>query len=102
MVSTSEYILLLDCYLVAHSHLNGEIEATREALPDLLDRTAELADIALKVDCLVPLAGAAMATGDVILAHDISAQAVNLLERVQGRSEEHTSELQSRGHLVCR
>src|SRR5690625_6100357 len=24
------------------------------------------------------------------------------LERYQGRSEEHTSELQSRGHLVCR
>src|SRR5690625_6747352 len=23
-------------------------------------------------------------------------------DRVQGRSEEHTSELQSRGHLVCR
>jgi len=84
MVSPAEYILLLDCYTLAHWHLNGDIEATQDALPELLDRAAELADIALKVDCLVPLAGAAMATGDVILAHDISAQAVNLLERVQG------------------
>src|SRR5690625_5777914 len=27
---------------------------------------------------------------------------VNVLDRLGGRSEEHTSELQSRGHLVCR
>src|SRR5690625_6883448 len=25
-----------------------------------------------------------------------------LVRRIEGRSEEHTSELQSRGHLVCR
>src|SRR5690625_3698664 len=30
------------------------------------------------------------------------AQAIHLLVDLQDRSEEHTSELQSRGHLVCR
>lgn len=84
MVSPNEYVLLLDCYALAHVHLDGQIDVAREALPELLDRTAELPDIALKVDCLVPLAGAAVATGDIILAHDIAAQAVDLLEHVQG------------------
>ncbi|GAA4477285.1 hypothetical protein GCM10023190_16660 [Enteractinococcus fodinae] len=84
MVSPNEYILLLGCYAVALSHLDGDIDVTRQALPDLLDRTAELPDIAIKVDCLVPLAGAAVATGDIILAHDIAAQAVDILERVHG------------------
>lgn len=84
MVSPNEYILLLDCYAVAISHLDGDIDVTRAALPALLDRAAELPDIAIKVDCLVPLASAAVATGDIILAHDIAAQAVDILERVHG------------------
>lgn len=84
MVAPHEYTLLLDCFALVQAHLEGDIEGTRKALPDLLDRSAQLADVAVKVDCLVPLAGAAVATGDVILAHDISAQAVELLERVIG------------------
>lgn len=84
MVSPREYMLLLDCFAVVQWHLNDDISATRQALPELLERIAELPDIAVKVDCLVPLAGAAVATGDVILAHDIAAQAVELLERVIG------------------
>src|SRR5690625_5067664 len=32
----------------------------------------------------------------------ISYQVLPQIQRVNGRSEEHTSELQSRGHLVCR
>src|SRR5437870_7571762 len=53
-----------------------------------------------------------------LVAHDVLAEARDLLDEVsseagklcarrrrprqEGRSEEHTSELQSRGHLVCR
>src|SRR5690625_470474 len=33
---------------------------------------------------------------------DDPAEAEGIAERIQARSEEHTSELQSRGHLVCR
>src|SRR5690625_7113346 len=33
---------------------------------------------------------------------DASEQFENWLFQIMGRSEEHTSELQSRGHLVCR
>ena len=84
MVSPYEYLLLLDCFAVVQQHLNGDIAATREALPELLDRVADLPEIATKVDCLTPLAGAAMAVGDLILAHDIAARAVDLLERING------------------
>ena len=83
MVSPYEYRLLLDCFAVVQLHLDGDIPATRAALPELLDRVADLPDITLKVDCLAPLAGAAMAVGDLILAHDIAAQAVDLLERLK-------------------
>src|SRR5690625_6978054 len=33
---------------------------------------------------------------------DHDADGVSVLTAIAGRSEEHTSELQSRGHLVCR
>lgn len=85
MVLPQEYILLLDCFELVQWHLNGETTRVAEALPELLDRTAQLPSIPIKVDCLVPLAGAAMATGDVILAHDIASQAVDLLDHVSGQ-----------------
>lgn len=84
MVLPNEYILLLDCYEIVQWHLYGDPRAAKQALPRLLDRTAQLPDIAIKIDCLVPLAGAAVATGDIILAHDIAAQAVDLLDHVIG------------------
>src|SRR5699024_3173018 len=59
-------------------------DATREAIPELLERIVHLPNTPWKVDCFVPLAGAAMATGDAILAHDLAAQAVELLEQVAG------------------
>src|SRR5215208_3640770 len=36
------------------------------------------------------------------LAEQLSLAIVDPVRRMIGRSEEHTSELQSRGHLVCR
>src|SRR5690625_5236204 len=33
MVSPTEYIHLMDCYTLAHRHLNRDIEATQDALP---------------------------------------------------------------------
>src|SRR5215510_16103374 len=38
-------------------------------------------------------------TSSVLVAHDYS---VSVAQELLARSEEHTSELQSRGHLVCR
>src|SRR5690625_5952128 len=40
--------------------------------------------------------------GEGILTPDVISQLPHRLNIGQGRSEEHTSELQSRGHLVCR
>src|SRR5690625_6855442 len=39
---------------------------------------------------------------EIAAAHEASAAQVMLAWHLQQRSEEHTSELQSRGHLVCR
>lgn len=82
MVAPQAHALFLDCLQLSKMHLDGELERAQETLPTLLDRVAELPDIAIKIDCLVPLAGAAAANGHVLLAHDISAQAVELLDRV--------------------
>ena len=84
MVTPQETTLLLECYKIVQWHLNGDIEATDQALPDLIQRVAILDDSPAKIDCLVPLAGAAMATGDAVLAQELAAKAVGLLERVPG------------------
>src|SRR5690625_6834441 len=51
------------------------------------------------IGCMVNGAGLAMSTMDIIKHY--GGDPANFLD-VGGRSEEHTSELQSRGHLVCR
>lgn len=84
MVTPQETGLLLDCYEIVPWHLNGEFARTRNAIPELFERVAILPDSAAKVDCFVPLAGAAIATGDAVLAHDLAARAVDLLEHVPG------------------
>src|SRR5690625_6156676 len=40
--------------------------------------------------------------GDELFAGTLDAESTHLLEEGEPRSEEHTSELQSRGHVVCR
>src|SRR5437870_7535152 len=47
-----------------------------------------------------PVVRAPVREGDRREQHD--AVQINLVSLLQDRSEEHTSELQSRGHLVCR
>ncbi|WP_156832059.1 helix-turn-helix transcriptional regulator [Yaniella halotolerans] len=84
IVTPQERILLLDCYEVVDWHLNGEIQATREVLPARLERASSLPDIPIKIDCLAPLANAAMSTGNILLAHDIATEAVELFDRVDG------------------
>src|SRR5699024_2345738 len=41
MVLPNEYILLLDCYEIVQWHLYGDPRAAKQALPRLLDRTAQ-------------------------------------------------------------
>src|SRR3712207_7948499 len=52
---------------------------------------------------LGPRGGAAHVTCDVLVARERAPEVLQLLHRTRGgRSEEHTSELQSRQYLVCR
>src|SRR5690625_6717648 len=50
----------------------------------------------------VPLASTIGVIGILQLANDYGAKTWDYVEPLTIRSEEHTSELQSRGHLVCR
>src|SRR3989442_4516382 len=54
----------------------------------------------VRVPELFDLEAAAFPFGDARKVHDLEARVGGLLR--QRRSEEHTSELQSRPHLVCR
>lgn len=83
-VAPQERILLLECFEVVDWHLNGEVQETQEVLQARLERASALPDIPIKIDCLAPLANAAMATGNLILAHDIATEAVELFDRVNG------------------
>src|SRR5262245_64844237 len=77
----------------------------QERLDDLLDRVARLRQ--RRRDGLDPDRAAAVVRrdeGEIAAVHGIEAGAVDLEreQRAVGRSEEHTSELQSLRHLVCR
>src|SRR5699024_926050 len=51
MVTPQETSLLLDCYEIVQWHLNGQVAATREAIPELLERVVHLSNTPWKVDC---------------------------------------------------
>src|SRR3989442_10441284 len=60
-----------------------------------------------KILIVAAVSGVALATGGWLLQRDAAPegsvyQQARLFEDVLARSEEHTSELQSRPHLVCR
>src|SRR5690625_5979446 len=69
--------------------------ATREAYAALASELPETEDTTVEVTLRE---GAVFHDGSPVTAEDV----VFSFERVLDRSEEHTSELQSRGHLVCR
>src|SRR5690625_6875693 len=50
---------------------------------------------------VVDLSNMLIAMGARIKAYDTKEIVIKGVDKLHGRSEEHTSELQSRGHLVC-
>src|SRR5690606_23927903 len=92
--------------LVGQDLLDGAVEVAERPLGDL-DRLAdEEGDLLLRTGIGLGLALAEEAV-DLVLAqgHRLAAGADELddaLDRIDDRSEEHTSELQSRENLVCR
>src|SRR5207253_10340166 len=70
---------------------------TRAGFADALSRSAARASAVERQD-LVPRLGVASYS----LRNFSRAQAIEMTKSLGVRSEEHTSELQSRGHLVCR
>src|SRR5690625_1879081 len=86
--------------LIAELSRSGEVSYVQGSVAELSDH-ARYVDAALdrwgRIDLLVNNAGVAPSVrADILEAEPDS------FDRVLGRSEEHTSELQSRGHLVCR
>ncbi|MGO3090125.1 MAG: LuxR C-terminal-related transcriptional regulator [Galactobacter sp.] len=82
MVSPRAYTLLLDCYAMVPLYQRGRQEELQRVLPDLMERARLLPKSSLKVDCLLPLAAAQMASGNVRQARDTAADAVRLMETV--------------------
>src|SRR5690625_6232496 len=69
-------------------------------LPPTVIHTLSLHD-ALPI-CLLPCCGPDVGFVRYRIEHVEGRPVGGVDERADGRSEEHTSELQSRGHLVCR
>lgn len=82
MLSPQESTLLLECYELVQIHIEGKTDNARKILPGLMQKVTALPDIAIKIDCLTPLAGALIATGDVEQARDLAKQAVLLFQKV--------------------
>src|SRR5690625_5743761 len=65
------------------------------------DHKVNRMEVSIDEECVRILARRQPAARDLRLVVVVT-KAITDLERVGDRSEEHTSELQSRGHLVCR
>src|SRR5207253_9789797 len=99
----------ISVYIIFSNYLTSTTHPFSLSLHDALPIYFDLLLVATKIDncspqrfradqnklhCLKHLAGCASVGRLVHVDHHIGA--------MKGRSEEHTSELQSRGHLVCR
>ncbi|MGO1849679.1 LuxR C-terminal-related transcriptional regulator [Microbacterium sp.] len=82
MVGPRAYEAVMDGYGIVALHLDYRNSEVEQVLPTLVERAFALPDTDLKIDALVPLAGAAVAIGDVRLAHTIAETGVGILEKV--------------------
>lgn len=83
MVIPGDLGLILESYELLNWQLNGEIESTKNAIPYLLERVLKLKDASTQIDCMAPLAAAAIGTGNVIQARDIAGNAIELFPNVE-------------------
>src|SRR5947208_13286584 len=87
---------LHDALPISENDVNGEAVARRHDLYSSVASTSAGGELK---NCEVLLFGnSPAATGDLRIGHGILKDAID----ADGRSEEHTSELQSPDHLVCR
>lgn len=82
MVGPRAYEAILDGYGIVALHLEYRIAEVAEVLPALVERALALPESDLAIDALVPLAGAAVAVGDVRLAQKLASTGVGMLSRV--------------------
>jgi len=82
MAAPRGYEAIVAGFGIVSLHLESRIDELRVVLPSLIERARALPDSDLKIDALVPLAGAAAATGDIALAHSLAAEGMQLLSHV--------------------
>src|SRR5207253_8119920 len=101
-----------EAYGIRWSRMRRKAEALLAALNVRVDVTAPLSSYSIAVQQMCAIARSLSARSRILildeptssLAEDEVKMLFSVVRRLkaQGRSEEHTSELQSRGHLVCR
>lgn len=82
MVAPREYEVILDGYSLVGLHLDYRMDEVRDRLPGAIERALALPDSGLKIDAIVPLAGAAVALGDVEGAWSLAATGMGILEKL--------------------
>lgn len=80
MVGPHAYEAIVDGFGIVAWHLDYRTDDVLAVLPGLVDRALALPDDVLKIDALVPLAGAAVAVGDVALGHSLARTGVRILD----------------------
>ncbi len=82
MVDPDGYLVLLDCLEIVNLHRASRMEETKAELPALMERARQLPRSALKADAIGTLAGAAGQVGDIPLARELAAEAVEMLDYI--------------------
>lgn len=82
MIDPDGYLVLLDCLDIVKLHRDYRMEETKAELPGLMARARALPRGALRADAIGTLAGAAGQAGDIALARELAAEAVEMLDHI--------------------
>ena len=82
MVAPREFEILVETFSIVPLYLDNQLDQVRRQLPDLVERLRHRPPSSYKIDASIPLAGAAVALGDIELANRLAAESTEMLSTV--------------------
>lgn len=82
MVAPRDFEVLVDSFSIVPLYMDNQLEQVRGRMPELVQRLRQRPPSSYKIDAIIPLAGAAVAMGDIELANSLAAEAAELLVTV--------------------
>lgn len=82
MVAPRDFEVLVDSFSIVPLYLDNQLDHVRRQLPELVERLRRRPPSSYKIDASIPLAGAAVAVGNIELANRLAAESTEMLSTV--------------------